>query len=66
MLQQLKEKFITTTEKSEKFLILTILPKTLSFQKIQKEINVSYHVALKALKACQPAAILDPSIRVSV
>ena len=41
MLQQLKEKFDSTSQNSVKVQILTVLPKSWSIQKIQTEFGVS-------------------------
>ena len=41
MLKQLKEKFYTTDNHSEKVQILTVLPKDWSIRKVQKEFGAS-------------------------
>ena len=59
IVQQLKEKFKITTDKKEKFLILTVLPKSWSCQIIQNEFNVSFHMALKAKNLVKEFGILS-------
>ena len=41
MIQQLKEKFQSTPQRSEQLQILTVLPKSWSLKKIQQEFGVS-------------------------
>ena len=45
MIQQLKEKFQSTPQRSEELQILTVLPKSWSLKKIQQEFGVSNHMA---------------------
>ena len=48
MIQQLKEKFQSTAERSEQLQILTVLPKSWSLKKIQQEFGVSNYMARKS------------------
>ena len=48
MIQQLKEKFQSTTQRSEQLQILTVLPKSWSLKKIQQEFGVSNYMARKS------------------
>lgn len=64
MLQQLKEKFKISNDKNEKFLILTVLPKSWSCQRIQKEFGVSFHMARKSKQLVEEKGILSvPDIK---
>ena len=47
MIQQLKEKFETLTNTSEKLQLLTVLPKSWSVKKIEEEFHVSNYLARK-------------------
>lgn len=48
MLYQLKEKMATITDNSEKYLILTMLPKSWKIQQIMEEFDVTYHMARRS------------------
>ena len=48
MIQQLKEKFRSTPQRSEQLQILTVLPKNWSLKKIQQEFGVSIYMARKS------------------
>ena len=57
-LKQLKEKFYTTTKKSEKVQILTILPKSWSVKKIQSKFGTFNYMARKAKDLVREKGIL--------
>lgn len=59
MLQQLKEKFASTTKRSEKMTILSILPKSWSCQKIEEEFGVTNYMARAAKKLVREKGILS-------
>ena len=48
MIQQLKEKFRSTAQRSEQLQILTVLPKSWSLKRIQQEFLVSNYMARKS------------------
>ena len=48
VIQQLKEKFATTSARSEKVKILTVLPYSWSLSMIEKEFSVSDYMARQA------------------
>ena len=48
MIQQLKQKFLTTNSRSEKLQILTVLPKSWPLAKVEREFGVSKYTAMKA------------------
>lgn len=50
IISQLKEKFSQTTSRSEKMLILTVLPQSWTIRKIQTEFRVSNYMARSAKK----------------
>jgi hypothetical protein len=58
MMQQLKQKFVTST-KSEKLMILTLLPKSWSCQKMEQEFGVTNYIARKAKKLVKEKGILS-------
>ena len=59
MLQQLKEKFQSTTRKNEQLQVLTVLPKSWSVKKIQQEFGVSIYMACKSKKLVEEKGILS-------
>ena len=59
MLQQLKEKFHSTSQNSVKVQILTVLPKSWSIQKIQSEFATSNFMARKAKQLVKDKGILS-------
>ena len=59
MIQQLKEKFKTLTNTSEKLQLLTVLPKSWSVNKIEGEFHVSNYLARKSKKLAQEKGILS-------
>lgn len=59
MIQQLKQKFQTTSCRSEKMQILTVLPKSWSLVKIQSEFGVSRYMAIKAKDLVKEKGILS-------
>lgn len=58
MIVQLKEKFQNTTKKSEKFLILTTLPKSWTIKKVETEFGVSSRMARKAKSLVKEKGIM--------
>lgn len=59
ILTQLKEKFAQTESMNEKFLILTVLPKTWSCNRIQREFSISNRMARKAKTLVAEKGILS-------
>ena len=59
MLQQLKETFQSTTRRSEKLQVLTVLPKSWSLLKIQQEFGVSHYMARKSKKLVEESGFLS-------
>ena len=59
MIQQLKEKFLTTTKMNEQLQILTVLPKSWSVKKIQQEFGVSTYMAQKSKKLVKEKGVLS-------
>ena len=59
MLQQLKEKFHSTSQNSMKVQILTVLPKSWSIQKIQTEFGVSNFMARKVKQLVKEKGVLS-------
>ena len=59
MLQQLKEKFHSTSQNSVKVQILTVLPKSWSIQKIQTEFGVSNFMARKVKQLVKEKGVLS-------
>lgn len=59
MIQQLKEKFQTTTQRSEQLQILTVLPKSWSLKKIEQEFNVSNYMARKSKELVKEKGVLS-------
>ena len=69
MVQQLKEKFQSTTKRNEQLQVLTVLPKSWSVKKIQQEFGVSIYMARKSKKLVEEKGILslpDPVRRPSL
>lgn len=58
IIKPLKDKFQSTTERSEKVQILTILPKSWSVRKIQSEFGASNYMARKAKELVKEKGIL--------
>ena len=59
MIQQLKEKFQSTTQRSEQLQILTVLPKSWSLKKIQQEFGVSNYMARKSKELVKEKGVLS-------
>ena len=59
IIQQLKEKFQSTTQRSEKLQILTILPKSWSLKKIQQEFGVSNYMTRKSKELVKEKGVLS-------
>lgn len=59
MIQQLKEKFQTTTKMNEQLQILTVLPKSWSIKKIQQEFSVSTYMAQKSKTLVKEKGVLS-------
>jgi len=59
MIQQLKEKFQSSTQRSEQLQILTVLPKSWSMKKIQQEFGVSNNMARKAKELVEEKGVLS-------
>jgi len=59
MVQQLKEKFQSTTKRNEQLQVLTVLPKSWSIKKIQQEFGVSTYMARKSKKLVEEKGILS-------
>ena len=59
MIQQLKEKFQSTAERSEQLQILTVLPKSWSLKKIQQELGVSNYMARKSKDLVKEKGVLS-------
>ena len=59
MIQQLKEKFQLTTQRSEQLQILTVLPKSWSLRKIQQEFGVTNYMARKSKELVKEKGILS-------
>ena len=64
VIQQLKEKFATTSARSEKVKILTVLPYSWSLSMIEKEFSVSDYMARQAKRLVAEKGILSgPNLR---
>jgi len=59
IIAQLKEKFYTCTDRSQKVQILTILPKSWSVKRIQEEFSVTNYMARKAKELAKNYGILS-------
>ena len=59
MLEQLKEKFHATKESSMKIQILTVLPKSWSTRRIEREFGVSHHISRKVKSLVKEKGILS-------
>ena len=59
IIEQLKEKFHASTNRSQKVQILTVLPKSWSVRKIQEEFTVSNYMARKAKDLVKDQGILS-------
>lgn len=59
IVQQLKEKFQSTSKNSVKLQILTVLPKSWSIQKVQTEFGVSNFMARKAKQLVREKGVLS-------
>ena len=59
MLEQLKEKFHATKESSVKIQILTVLPKSWSTRRIEREFSVSHHISRKVKSLVKEKGILS-------
>ena len=57
--EQLKEKFQSTTPRSEELQILTVLPKSWSLKKIQTEFGISNYMARKSKELVKEKGILS-------
>ena len=59
IIRQLKEKFHASADKSQKVQILTVLPKSWSVQKVQKEFATSNYMARKAKELVKEQGIFS-------
>ena len=59
IIEQLKEKFHSSTDRSQKVKILTVLPKSWSTGKVKEEFAVSSYMALKAKDFVKDQGILS-------
>ena len=59
MIAQLKDKFESTTKRSEKVLVLTVLPKRWTIRKIQEEFGASNYMVHKAKELVREKGILS-------
>ena len=59
IIKQLKEKFHTTSERSEKVQILTVLPRSWSIKKIESEFSASNYMIRKAKELVKVKGILS-------
>ena len=59
MIHQLKEKFQSTTKRSEQLQIITVLPKSWSLIKIQQEFSVSSYMARKSKELVKEKGVLS-------
>ncbi len=59
MINQLKEKFQSSGNRSEKLEVLTVLPKSWSIRKIEKEFQASNYMARKSKKLVQEKGLLS-------
>ena len=59
MIQQLKEKFQSTPQRSEQLQILTVLPKSWSLKKIQQEFGVSNYMTRKSKVLVKEKGVLS-------
>ena len=59
IIEQLKEKFRTCTDRSQKVQILTILPKSWTVKKIQEEFSVTNYMARKAKDLAKVNGVLS-------
>lgn len=58
MMQQLKQKFATSSSYNEKMLVLSVVPKSWSISKIATEFNCTQHLARKTKSIVQEHGIL--------
>ncbi len=59
IIRQLKDKFQSTTEKSEKVQILTVLPKSWTVRKVQSEFGASNYMVRRAKELVKQKGILS-------
>ena len=59
MLTQLKDKFRATTDKSEKVMVLTVLPRSWTLRKVQEEFGASNYMVRKAKALVKEKGILS-------
>ena len=59
MIEQLKEKFTSTTSRSERLTILTVLPKRWSVAKVMEEFGVTSYMARSAKKLVEDKGVLS-------
>ena len=59
MIQQLKEKFCTTTKRSEKVQVLTVLPKSWTVRRVQSEFGASNYMVRTAKQLTKQKGILS-------
>ena len=59
IIEQLKEKFHLSTDRSQKVQILTVLPKSWSIRKVEEEFGVSNYMAHKAKDLVKDQGILS-------
>ena len=59
IIAQLKDKFESTTKRSEKVLVLTVLPKSWAIRKVQEEFGASNYMVRKAKELVKEKGILS-------
>ena len=59
IIEQLKEKFHSSTDRSQKVQILTVLPKSWSIRKVEEEFGVSNYMACKTKDLVKDQGILS-------
>ena len=59
MITQLKDKFETATKRSDKVLVLTVLPKSWTIRKVQEEFGASNYMVRKAKELVKEKGILS-------
>lgn len=61
MIAQLKEKFYSTTERSEKVQVLTVLPKSWPIRRVQSEFGASNYILRKAKDLVKEKGMSTPN-----
>ena len=59
MIAQLKDKFESVTKRSEKVLVLTVLPKSWTIRKVQEEFGASNYMVRKAKELMKEKGVLS-------